>query len=227
MNHAPDTTTTTTTTDDDGGGSFDPQQAAALLDQTTQQAHRTFTPGTPLLWSFRAVVVLVAFGSFWLSARGHQDPYAAPSGWALAVTYTLVAINIAWSTLRIRRAGAGVRGPAERARRAWLGVMLGVWIVAYAVTVPLYHATTGHPVWGLYPASAPLLIVGLAGAATAAARRDWPMTGTCLAIAIVAAAAGFGGPAGAWLILGIGLCAAMLGTAAYTLWQQRRTPVRP
>ena len=32
----------------------------------------------------------------------------------------------------------------------------------------------------------------------------WPMAGTTLTLAIVAAVAGFGGPAGAWLILGIG-----------------------
>jgi hypothetical protein len=221
MNHTPDTTTT------DNGGNFDPQQAADLLDQTTQQARRTFTPLTPLLWVFRAVVALVAFGSFWLSVRG-QDPYTGqPSGWALAVIFVLVAINIGWSAWAIKRAGAGVSGPAQRRRRAWLGVMLMVWVVAYAVTAPLYHAGASHPVWGLYPANAPLLIVGLAGAATAAVCRYWPMAGIALALAIVAAVAAFGGPVGAWLIMGIGLCAAMLGAAAFTVWQQRRSVVGP
>jgi hypothetical protein len=38
----------------------------------------------------------------------------------------------------------------------------------------------------------------------------------------VSGAAGFGGPAGAWLIMGIGLCAAMLGAAAFMVWRQRR-----
>ena len=210
------------------GGTFDPQQAAALLDHTTQQARRQLTPLTPALWVFRAVVALVAFGSLWLSMRG-QDPYTGqPGGWALAVTFTLVAINIAWSAVAIKRAGAGVSGPAQRARRAWLGAMLAVWVVAYAITAPLYHAGASHPVWGLYPASAPLMIIGLIGAATAAPiRRDWPMAGICLAMAVIAAAAGFGGPACAWLIMGIGLCAAMLGTAAFTIWQQRRSLVRP
>ena len=105
--------------------------------------------------------------------------------------------------------------------------MLAVWVAAYAVTAPLYHAGASHPLWVLYPASAPLMIIGLIGAATAAARHDWPMAGTTLAVAIVAAAAGFGGPAGAWLIMGIGLCAAMLGAAAFAAWQQRRSVVRP
>ena len=220
MNHTPGTTTA------GNGGSFDPQQAADLLDQATRQARRQFTPGTPALFAFRAVVVLVAFGGLWLSVRG-QDPYTGPSGWAIAVAFALVAINIGWSAWAIKRAGAGVSGPAQRARRAWLGVMLVAWVAAYPVIAPLYHAGASHPVWGLYPASAPLLIVGLAGAATAAVRTYRPMAGGYLAVVVVAAAAGFGGPAGSWLITGIGLCAVGLGTAAFTAWQQRRSVVRP
>ena len=208
-----------------GDGVLDPQQAAALLDQATLQARRGFAT-SPALWVFRAFLALIAFGGFWLSLR-HQHPYTGlPSGWALAVAFTLVAINIGWSTIAIRRAGAGVSGPTQRARQAWLGMMLAAWIVAYAVTAPLHHAGTSHPTWGLYPASAPLMFVGLVGAITAPARRDWPMTGICLAVAAIAAIAGFGGPAGAWLILAIGLCAALLCAAAYRARQQGRSPVR-
>jgi hypothetical protein len=220
VNHTSDTTAA------ENGGNFDPQQAADLLDQTTRQARRTFTPLMPLLWAYRAVVVLVVFGGYWLSVRD-RDPYSAPSGGLLAVIAVLVAINIGWSTWAIKRASAGVSGPAQRKRRAWLGVVGVVWVVAYAVTVPLYHAGASHPAWGLYPANAPLLIVGVAGAATAAACKYWPMAGITLAIAIVAVIAGFAGPAGAWLILGIGLCAAMLSTAAFMVWQQRRSVIRP
>lgn len=220
MNDTSDATAT------ENGGSFDPRQAADLLDQTSRQARRTFAPLMPLLYVYRAVVVLVVFGGYWLSLRG-KDPYSAPSGGLVAVIAVLVAINIGWSTWALKRAGAGVSGPAQRKRQAWLAVMLVAWIVAYAFTVPLYHATATHPVWALYPANAPLMIVGLVAAATAALRRDWPMAGTTLAIAIVAAVAAFGGPAGAWLIMGIGLCAVCLGTAAFKVWQQRRGVVRP
>jgi hypothetical protein len=219
VNHTPDTATA------DNGGNFDPRQAAALLDQATVQARRRFSPGPPLLWIYRAAFVLVAFGGYWRSLRGH-DPYSAPPGGLLAVIYALVAINIGWSTWALKRAGAGVSGPAQRKRRAWIGVMLVAWVAAFAFTLPLYHASASHPVWALYPASAPLMIVGLAGAATSAARRDWPAAGTTLAIAITAAAAGFGGPAGAWLIMGIGLSAVCLATAAFKVWQQQRSVVR-
>jgi len=216
---------TSDTTAAENDGHFDPQQAADLLDQTTRQARRTFAPLIPLLWVYRAFLVLVVFGGYWLSVRD-KDPYSAPSAGLLAVIAVLVAINIGWSTWALKRAGAGVSGPAQRKRRAWIGVMLVAWVAAYAFTLPLYHASASHPVWALYPASAPLMIVGLAGAATSAARRDWPTAGTTLAIAITAAAAGFGGPAGAWLIMGIGLSAVCLATAAFKVWQQQRSVVR-
>jgi hypothetical protein len=168
--------------------------------------------------------VLVAFGGFWLSVRG-QHPYSGPSGPALPVAFVLVAINISWSAVLVRRAAAGVSGPAQRSKRVWIGVMAATFVAAYAITAPLYHAGAAHAIWGLYPASAPMLIVGLVGAATAAARHDWPMAGTALALAIAAAAAGFGGPVGAWLITGIGLCAVCLGTAAFTAWRLRRSVI--
>ncbi len=221
MDHAPGTADTTQ------GGGFDPRQAAALLDQVTQQARRTFTPLTPLLFTFRAVALLVVFGGFWLSVRG-QHPYTGHiSGWAIAVAVVLVAVNIGWTAWAIGRAGTGVSGPAQRKWMAWIGIMVAAWIIGYAITAPLYHAALNYPVWGLYPASAPLLIIGLVTAALAAAFRYWPLAGTALGIAVVAATAGFGGPADSWLIVGIGLCAVYLGIAAVTAWAQGRSVVRP
>jgi hypothetical protein len=217
MTHAPVSTTTA-----DNGGDFEPQQSVALLEQATRQARR---PLPPVLFVFRAILVLVAFGGLWLSVRG-QDPYAGPSGRAIAVAVALVVINIGWSAVVIKRAGVGISGPAQRSMRAWLTLKLVALVAAYAVIVSLYHAGASQPVWGLYPASAPLLIVGLVCSAAAAARHDRLMAGACLAVAVVSAAAGFGGPAGAWLIMGIGLCAVMLGTAAFAAWQQRRSVIR-
>jgi hypothetical protein len=203
------------------GGAFVPKRAADTLEQATRRARRQLPPA---LFVFRAVTVLVAFGRLWLSVRG-QDPYTGPSGPAIAVAVALVAANCGWSVWAIKR--AGVSRSAFLARRALLGVKLVALVAAYAVIVALYHAGASHPVWGLYPASAPLLIVGVVCAVTAAASRDWLMAGACLAVAVVATAAGFGGPAGAWLIMSIGLCAVMLGTAAVIAWQRRRSTVRP
>ena len=209
------------------GDGFDPGQAAALLDQATRQARRAFTPLTPLLFIFRAVVVLVVFGGCWLSVRG-QHPYTGHiSGWAVAVAVVLVAVSIGWTAWVIGRAGTGVTGPAQRKWQAWTGIMTVAWIIGYGAAAPLYRAGVSHPVWGLYPASAPLLIIGLVGAAVASAFRYWPLAVTCVAIVVAAAAAGFAGPAGSWLITGVGLCAVYLGLAAFTAWRQHRSTVGP
>jgi len=218
MSQTSDTTT-------GNGGNFDPRQAAALLDQTTQRARRQFTPGPPLLWVFRSVVVLVGLGACWLSVRG-QRPYTGPTGPALAVLFALVAANIGLSTWTIKHAAAGVSGPAQRAWRIWAGVMLVVLIGSYAFMAPAYHAGASHPQWGLYPASGPLLIVGLVGAVATAARRDWTISLTMLAIAAAAAIAGFGGPVGSWLIMAVGLCVVCLGTAALRAQEERHNLVR-
>jgi hypothetical protein len=219
VNHTPDTTA-------EDGGNLDPQQAAALLDQATHQARRRFQPNPPLLSVFRGVVVLVAFGGLWLSVRG-QHPYTGPSGWAIAITYVLVAVAIGWSASALKRSGAGVTGPAQRARNLGIGVLLVGWILVYVFQGALSKAGAPHDiVYGLYPATAPFFIVGLAGAANSAGREDWPMTATTLAVAIVAVIAAFGGPINCWLIMGIGLCLAMLGNAAFTFWQERRGVVR-
>jgi hypothetical protein len=222
MSQPPNTNETVTGND----SPLDPHEAAAVLQQATEQARRQFEPNPPLLSVIRAVVVLAAFGGIWLSVRD-QHPYSGPNGWAIAVAYVLVAIVIGWSASAMKSAGTGVSGPAQRKMWVGIGVLLVAWVLVYVFQGALYHAGASHAiVYGLYPATAPLMIVGLVGAAIAAGREDWPMVGTTLAVAIVAAVAAFGGPVNAWLIMGIGLCAAMLGTAAVTVWQQRRSVVR-
>jgi hypothetical protein len=222
MTHTPDTGQTTP-----GGTPLDPKDAAALLDQTTQTARRKFDPNPPLLSVLRAIVVLGAFGAIWLSVRD-QHPYKGPNGWAIGVTYLLVALVIGASAGAMKRASAGVTGDTLRQRRASIAVLLVAWIAVYAFEGALYHAGVSHAiVYGLYPATAPFMIVGLVGAANAAGRQDWPMLATTLTVGVVATVAAFGGPAGCWLIMGIGLFVAMLGTAVTSAWRQRRSLVRP
>lgn len=207
----------------DGGG-FDPRQAAAALDQASWRARRSFALTPPALWAFRSLVAIVGCGSVWLSVR-RQHPYTGPTAPYVAIAFVPVVINIIWSSIALKRAGTGVSGPVQRATRIWLGIMLGVWIVAYAIAAPLFHAAEGNSAWGWYPANAPFIIVGLVGAVGAVVLRGWPMAGICLTIALIAAAAGFGGPAGSWLIVGIGIGAMMLIGAAYTARAQRRSMV--
>jgi len=217
MNETRDTNETTAAGND---GELDPREAATLLAQTTREARRKFNPNPPLLSLLRAIVVLGAYGAVWLSVR-EQHPYKGPTGWAIAILYTLVIIVIVASAGSLRRANAGVKGPS-RARPAEITVLAAAWILVYVFMGALEHAGASHAiVYGIYPATAPLIIVGVAGASLAQARSDWPMFGGTLTVAVIATIAAYFGPAGAWLVAGIGLAAALLVHAGMTAWRQR------
>jgi hypothetical protein len=211
MNPAPDTTT------DGNGGNFDPREAAALLEQTRRQARRQFEPAQPWLLAIRAVLVLAALGTVWLSVRG-QHPYTGPGGSALLVVAAFVIINFT-ATVAVRaRATAGVRGksrfsPAEIAILAAAWIAPGVVMAALGVT---WDSQSG------YLLTVPLIVAGLAFAALMAVRADWPSCGTGLAVAATGAAGAAAGQAAAWAITGIGLCLTLLGSAAVIAWQLHR-----
>jgi hypothetical protein len=219
MDGIPDTNGTATA--GDNGGEFDPEEAAALLVQTKRQARRGFDPNPPLLSVLRALVVLAAFGGIWLSVRG-QHPYKGPSGWAIALAYVLVAIVIGATFTATKRATAGVDGKTKRQMRASISVMLTAWIAVYVFMGALYHAGASKAiVYGLYPATAPLMILGLVGAALTAAQEDWRAFGSALAVAVVATGCAYAGPVNAWLAMGIGLCVVLLGAAVAAARLQR------
>lgn len=70
------------------------------------------------------------------------------------------------SVAATKRATAGVRGKS-RARPAEIAVLAVAWAAVYVFMGALYHAGASHAiVYGLYPATAPLIIVGVAGAAS-------------------------------------------------------------
>jgi hypothetical protein len=219
MDGIPDTNGTATA--GDNGEEFDPKEAAALLQQTRRQARRGFDPNPPLLSVLRAMVVLGAYTAIWLSVRG-QHPYKGPNGWAIAGAYVLVFIVIGATLSATARATAGVGGKTRRQLTASMSILGVAWIVVYVFQGALYHAGASHAiVYGLYPATAPLMIVGLVGAASAAAREDWPVAWPALTVSLIATGSAFAGPVNAWLAMGIGLFAGLLGNAALTAWVHR------
>ena len=221
MNHTPDTTTTA-----GNGGNFDPQQAAALLDQTTQQARRRLEPAQPWLLVLRALGVLAVCGAVWLTVRG-QHPYKGPTAAVLPVLFAFVVLNFGATVAVARRATAGVSG-RSRLRRAEIAVLAAAWVAAFAVMGALAGAGVSHAyVYGQYPVTVPLIVAGVAWAGIMAARADWRACGTGLAVAAVGGVGAFAGPAGAWAVAGVGLCAVLLGSAAVITWRQHRSLVRP
>jgi len=220
MNGTRDTNETATA---DNGDGFDPRQAAALLEQTEREARRKFDPFPPLLSLLNAVAVFVAYGAVWLSVRG-QHPYKGPNGVVLAVLYPVVIVVAVVSVRVTARAYAGVRG-RTRPRPAEVIVLITAWIAVYVFQGALHaDGFSNAIVYGVWPATAPLIILGLTGAALTAARAEWATFGGALTVAIIATGGAFAGPAGAWLVAGAGLATALLVHAVIKSWQRRVRP---
>jgi hypothetical protein len=205
---------------------LDPRQAATLLGTTNQQARRRLEPYPPWLTATRAALALAGSGAIWLAVRG-QHPYRGPSvALAVLVVLAFVAVNFAVTMAVARHATAGVSG-RSRLRPAEIAVMTVAWIGVYAAMGVL--AGTGASrafVYGLYPTTVPLIVVGLAWAAIMAARASWRRCGTGLAIAVVGAVGLLAGPVGAWAVAGVGVCVVLLAIAVTRAWQQHRGTVR-
>jgi hypothetical protein len=202
----------------DVSDAFDPRVAATLLAQTRSRARREFDVHTPVLALIRAVAVLVGYGAIWWSVRG-QDPYTGPVGAVFVVIAAVVALTIAAGAQVTRRATAGVAGRSLVQRRA----VVAVFVVAYAAVllfmVALYRAGVGAAiVYGVFPATAPLIVGGTAAAGAFAAREDWLALGAALAIVGVAALSAFAGPVTVWAATGVGCCIVLVVYAMAQVW---------
>jgi hypothetical protein len=209
-----------TETYEDKGG-LDPREAARLLAHTQRQAERELDFRSPWLSLLAAAAALVAFGSVWLSVRG-QHPYKYPTVVGLLGLYAVVAVRIGSVLYAHRRATAGVSGRSVRQTRAE-AVALGVVLLAvYVIMGALANAgASDGVVYGVYVATATMLVLGTFGATRAAVREDWQELGLSLAIVLVAAGSAFAGPRGVWLSNGVGLCVVLLAYGAAQAWQLR------
>jgi hypothetical protein len=209
VNHTPDTTAA------GNGGTFGPEQAAALLDQTTQQARRKFQPSPPWLLVTRAVLVLAALGAIWLSVRG-QHPYRGPTAAGIPVLVAFIVVNFAATVAVRRHATAGISG---RSRFSQGEIIVLVLAFAAAVMAMVGLGAAGVS-FATYPTSV-LVIPGLAWAVLTAVRANWRGFATGLALVVIGVVGAFAGPAGAWAVAAVGLCAVLLGNAAAIAWRQR------
>lgn len=190
--------------DADYGEGSGPQQAPRLLTRIGRQAQRVFD-GPPWLASvLRAVVFLVGYGAIWLPVRG-QHPYRGPDTAVLAVAWIAVVIATVASVKSLRSPSAGWAQKQKDSGPLCCRLLTGA----------LDHAGAGRwLVYGVFPATAPLLVVACAWAAAAAARGEWLDYGLCAGLAAAAATGAFFGPAGVWAVTGIGCAVVFLGHAA-------------
>ena len=211
------------TTRADDGDRLDPREAARLLAQAERDARRQFNLSPRWINAVMGAVILVAYGSLWLSTR-EQHPYKGPNLGVVALVYTAVAVAIAVSVKVYRRATAGVSGPSVRQQQAE-GVAI---LVSFVLGSPVLQGALKHYgasdaiVYGVIPAAAPLIIVGTTALGIAASKADWPQFGAALAVVTGGAIAAFVGPSGAWLAAGISLFIAVVGYAAADASRHRR-----
>jgi hypothetical protein len=213
MNHTHDTTTA------ENGDSLEPRQAAVLLDQTTLRARRQFEPNPPWLLVIRAFLALGGYGALWLSVRG-QHPYAHPTAAVIPVAVAVGVVNVVATAAVAKRATAGISG-RSRLRPADIALMAAVWVGVFVAVGALAGAGVSDTVvYGLFPATAPPILAGLAWAGIMAARADRRAVGSGLAAAVVGALALAAGPAGAWAVVGVGMFVVLLEHAAEILRRQ-------
>jgi hypothetical protein len=208
MNHTSDTAA-------GNGDTFSPQQAAALLDEATWEARRKLVPNPPWVLVTRGVLVLAACGAVWLSVRG-QSPYTGPTNADIPILIAFIVLNAALAVGFRRRASAGVRGPS-RLRPAEITIATLAWVAAAALLVALAAAGLSYR---LYPTTV-LIIPGLTWAILMMLRKNWRGVYSGASVAVVGALGLLANPAGAWLVAGVGLCAALSGGAALNAWYQR------
>jgi hypothetical protein len=120
-----------------------------------------------------AMVVLIAYGAIWLSVRD-QHPYTGPSLGALGVLYMAIAAFGILVAVVTRRAISGVSGRSSQRRRGEAIAFAVAWTSVYVFQGALHHAGASRAIaYGIYPAAAPLIIVGSAAAAYEAAKENW------------------------------------------------------
>ena len=114
-------------------------------------------------------------------------------------------------------------GGRSSPRRRLEGIVFAaIWICVYVFRGALHHAGASNALaYGIYPAVAPLLIVGSAAAGYEAARGKRASAGFALAAVVLAAISSFAGPATVWGVIGVGLCVLLVAATAAQLWERR------
>lgn len=199
---------------------FEAREAAAVLEETTRRARRSLDRRPPLLMLVGAVLFLIAFGGVWWSVR-RQHPYDGPAGWSLALLYGIIVIWGVTVSLTYRHATAGVGGRSRRRDRTDAAAFAPVWIAVYVFQSALHHAGASNAIaYGIYPATAPFIIVGSAAAGRAAAQENVRELAVALTLVLFGVGAAFAGPGAVWLVMGVGLSAVLLALAAVLAWQR-------
>ena len=183
----------------DGAG-LDAQGAAAIMQEAGDRARRELRVVHPVIFISGGVAWLLGEGGIWFSVRG-QHPYQGPAPEAAVIQGVLVGLAVAIAAAIIGRATSGVGGVSLVQRR----VSILAFAIGIAATLVLEaaidHAGASRSVvFGVYQASAPVLVAGVFYCANSALRLSWPMLGLGLWLMAVASGGAFAGPVGDWAV---------------------------
>jgi len=199
---------------------MDPQQASVIMQEARDRARRALVVRRPVLLAVWGAAWLVSDGAIWLSVRG-QRPYNGPTPAALATLTLVIAAAAVFAAIYIGRAGSGVGGLSVLQRRVLLLSYLGGYVALFTLEAALDHAGASRAVLAVYGAAAPILLVALTVAASAAVFLDWSLLGLGLWLLAVAAGSGFAGPVTVWAVSALAGGGALLVMAVIGLWPNR------
>jgi hypothetical protein len=185
--------------DTDEAAGMDVQGAAVIVREADERAKRELRIRRPALFVTWGLAFLISYGAVWLSVRA-QRPYAGPTTPALVAVFLVGAFTLAVTVVLVGRAVTGVGGWSARQRRTHLLAFACGYAAVFALEGALFHAGASRPVIGVFGAAAPMLVIGLAYAATSTIRLEWPVFGLGIWLIAAAAFSGFAGPVGVWAV---------------------------
>jgi hypothetical protein len=199
---------------------MDIQRASAVLREARERARRALVVRRPVLLLVWGAAWLAADGVIWLSVRG-QRPYSGPTPAALATLTGVIAAATVFTVIYVGRAGSGVGGLSVVQRRILLLAYLGGYVALFTLEAAIDHAGASRAVLGVYGAAAPILLVALIIAASAAVFLDWSLFGLGIWLLAVAAGSGFAGPVTVWAVSALAGGGALLVMAVAGLCWKR------
>jgi hypothetical protein len=199
---------------------MDLQQASAIMQEARDRATRALVVKRPVLLVVWGAAWIVSDGVIWLSVRG-QRPYNGPTPAALTTLVMVIAAATVFAVIYLGRAGSGVGGLSVLQRRILLLSYLGGYVALFTLEAAIDHAGASRAVLAVYGAAAPILLVALIIAASAAVFLDWSLLGLGLWLLAVAAGSGFAGPVTVWAVSALAGGGALLVMAVIGLGRNR------
>ena len=203
----------------DDGTTMGVADAAVIMQEASDRARRQLRVSHRATFTIWGLGLLLGYGSIWLTVRGQQPFHGLPPA-TFAVGALLSSASIMTGVAQAQ-ADSGVGGLSAVRQRIHLLAVLAGFAAMFALEGALARTGASRAVFGVFEASAPILVAGLFYLTTSAVWLDWPLSGLGIWLLAVAAVGGFAGPAGVWAVDALAAGLAYLLMAAIEPWVRR------